>query len=48
MNWRTVARTSQELKEGDVISVSGKGRLEVRSIVMTKKEKYSVTTVRYM
>jgi hypothetical protein len=36
----------QELKEGDVVSVSGKGRLEVKGVGKTKKEKFLVQMVR--
>lgn len=48
LNWRPVSKASVEVKEGDVVSCAGKGRLEIVSINMTKKEKYSVHMVRYM
>jgi RNA-binding protein YlmH len=48
VNWRPVSKTSIDLKEGDIVSCSGKGRMEVRSITMTKKGKYSVNLVRYV
>ncbi|GIL70408.1 hypothetical protein Vretifemale_1174 [Volvox reticuliferus] len=48
LNWRSVSKTSVEVKAGDVISCSGKGRLEVRAAEMTRKEKYLVTLLRYV
>ncbi|KXZ55839.1 hypothetical protein GPECTOR_2g1390 [Gonium pectorale] len=48
LNWRTASKTALEVKAGDVISCSGKGRLEVRSVETTKKEKFLVTLMRYI
>lgn len=48
VNWRSVTRASQEVKEGDVISASGKGRVEVKGVSMTKKDRYAVSMVRYV
>ncbi|GLI58845.1 hypothetical protein VaNZ11_000611 [Volvox africanus] len=48
LNWRSVSKTSVEVKAGDVISCSGKGRLEVRAVEVTRKEKYLVTLLRYV
>lgn len=48
VNWRTASKTSVELKEGDVVACMGKGRIEIKSIQMTKKEKWSVTLMRYV
>lgn len=48
VNWRTASKPSVEVKAGDVISCSGKGRLEVRGVEMTKKEKYVVTMMRFV
>ena len=48
VNWRATTRASAELKQGDVVACSGKGRIEVKAISMTKKEKYSVTLTRYV
>lgn len=46
VNWREAKKPSQELKEGDVVSVAGKGRLEIKAVGRTKKEKYLVSMVR--
>ena len=48
VNWRPASKTSQEVAEGDVISCRGKGRVTLKSVTMTKKEKYSVTMLRYI
>jgi RNA-binding protein YlmH len=48
VNWRVVTRASAVLKEGDVVACQGKGRIEVKSITVTKKERYSVTYMRYV
>lgn len=48
VNWRPTTRASHELKEGDIIACSGKGRIEIKTIAMTKKEKYMVSYVRYI
>ncbi len=47
VNWRQTDRASYELKEGDVVACQGKGRIEIKQIAMTRKEKYSVTIARY-
>jgi RNA-binding protein YlmH len=46
VNWRPVSKTSMELKEGDVVSCTGRGRLEIKSVTRTKKEKFAVAMVR--
>ncbi|KAL4430767.1 hypothetical protein ABPG75_006023 [Micractinium tetrahymenae] len=48
VNWRSGCKPSAELKAGDVVSVVGKGRLEVAAAEMTKKGKHSVKMVRYL
>ncbi|GLC43905.1 hypothetical protein PLESTB_000921600 [Pleodorina starrii] len=48
LNWRPVAKTSVEVRAGDVISCSGKGRLEVKAVETTRKEKFLVTLLRYV
>ena len=48
LNWREAARPSAEVKEGDVVSVAGRGRLEVKSVVRTKKDKFAVSMLRYL
>ncbi|KAG2451467.1 hypothetical protein HYH02_004065 [Chlamydomonas schloesseri] len=48
LNWRPVTKPSVEVKEGDVISCSGKGRVEIKGVETTKKEKFAVTMMRYV
>ena len=48
VNWREATKASVELKPGDIVACTGKGRFEVRSIEMTKKEKFSVTMMKFV
>jgi RNA-binding protein YlmH len=48
VNWRQAGKASAEVKEGDVISVAGKGRLEVKGVATNKKERFVVSMVRYV
>jgi RNA-binding protein YlmH len=48
VNWRPAAKASIEVKAGDVVSCSGKGRLEIVAVMTTKKEKFAVSMVRYV
>uniref|UniRef100_M4D773 RNA-binding S4 domain-containing protein n=1 Tax=Brassica campestris TaxID=3711 RepID=M4D773_BRACM len=42
VNWATVTKNGTTVKTGDVVSVSGKGRLKIGEINETKKGKYAV------
>ncbi|KAK6946710.1 YlmH, putative RNA-binding domain [Dillenia turbinata] len=46
VNWTTVTKNGTTLKTGDIISVSGKGRLKIGEINQTKKGKYAVELIR--
>lgn len=48
VNWKQGAKGSVEVGPGDVITCSGKGRLEVKGVTQTKKGKYAVQLVRFM
>jgi photosystem II S4 domain protein len=48
LNWKSGAKTSIDVQQGDVISVGGKGRVEVKNVTLTKKGKYYVEMVRYV
>mmetsp|Transcript_13770 Transcript_13770/g.37202 ORF Transcript_13770/g.37202 Transcript_13770/m.37202 type:complete len:303 (+) Transcript_13770:131-1039(+) len=48
VNWRPVTKPSVELKKGDIISCTGKGRLEITEVNTTKKGKYAVEMVRFV
>ena len=47
VNWKEVTQSSYNVKQGDLIAVRGKGRLEVGEVSVTKKERYRVNLVRY-
>jgi photosystem II S4 domain protein len=46
VNWKEITQASYSVKPGDLISVSGKGRLEVGEVAVTKKQRYRVNLVR--
>jgi photosystem II S4 domain protein len=48
VNWKEITQASSQLKEGDLIAIRGKGRLEVGEIAVTKKDRYRVQLTRYM
>jgi photosystem II S4 domain protein len=48
VNWKEVTQASYSVKPGDLISVRGKGRLEVIDIDVTKKQRYRVQLTRYI
>ena len=49
LNWQSVKSASQAVKEGDVLSMRGRGRLEVKEIRgQTKKGRISVLLHRYL
>ena len=47
VNWKPM-KASRDVQEGDIISCAGKGRLEIKSVSMTKKGKYAVEMVRLL
>ncbi|KAK9833775.1 hypothetical protein WJX74_005499 [Apatococcus lobatus] len=47
VNWKPM-KASRDVQEGDTISCAGKGRLEIRSVSVTKKGKYAVEMVRLL
>ncbi|CAA7013807.1 unnamed protein product [Microthlaspi erraticum] len=48
VNWATVTKNGTIVKTGDVVSVSGKGRLKIGEINETKKGKFAVEIIRYL
>uniref|UniRef100_A0A0E0FT32 RNA-binding S4 domain-containing protein n=1 Tax=Oryza nivara TaxID=4536 RepID=A0A0E0FT32_ORYNI len=48
VNWSPVSKNGVTLKAGDVVSVSGMGRLKIGEIVTTRKGKYAVELIRYL
>ena len=47
VNWKDITQASYNVKAGDLISVRGKGRLEVGEVSITKKQRYRINLVRY-
>jgi photosystem II S4 domain protein len=48
VNWKSVTQPSYQLKTGDLVAVSGKGRLAVGEITITKKNRYRVLLTKYI
>lgn len=48
VNWKEITSSSYSLKTGDLITVRGKGRLEVGEVTVTKKERYRVQLTRFI
>lgn len=47
VNWKTITQASHSLNPGDLVSIRGKGRLEIGEINITKKERYRVELTRF-
>ncbi|KAF8391335.1 hypothetical protein HHK36_023639 [Tetracentron sinense] len=48
VNWTPVMKNGNTLKTGDIVSVSGKGRLKIGEINTTKKGKFAVELIQYL
>lgn len=48
VNWTTVTKNGTTLKSGDIVSVSGQGRLKIGEIITTRKGKFAVELIRYL
>ena len=48
VNWKTVSTPSHTVQSGDLIAVSGKGRLEIGDVAITKKERHRIQMTRYV
>jgi RNA-binding protein YlmH len=42
VNWLPCSKASTELKDGDLVSCTGKGRVEIHSVSKSKKGRYVV------
>ncbi|MEO0949533.1 MAG: photosystem II S4 domain protein, partial [Cyanobacteria bacterium J06641_5] len=47
VNWKTISQPSHALNSGDLVSVQGKGRLQIGEIAVTKKQRYRVGLTRF-
>ncbi|XP_020585677.1 uncharacterized protein LOC110027964 [Phalaenopsis equestris] len=48
LNWSQVMKNGTILKTGDIVSVSGKGRLKIGEIKTTRRGKFAVELIRYL
>jgi photosystem II S4 domain protein len=48
VNWKEISQPAHALKSGDLVSIRGKGRLEIGEIAITKKERYRIDLTRYI
>lgn len=48
VNWKEISQPSHNIQSGDLISMRGKGRLEIGEVVVTKKQRYRVQLTRYI
>ena len=47
VNWKEVTQSSYSVQSGDLISIRGKGRLEVGEVSITKKQRYRIQLIRF-
>ncbi|BAQ63374.1 photosystem II S4 domain protein [Geminocystis sp. NIES-3709] len=48
VNWKDITQPSYNVKNGDLVSFRGKGRLEIGEIEVTKKERYRINLTRFV
>jgi photosystem II S4 domain protein len=48
VNWRDVTQSSHQLKSGDLVTIRGKGRLQLGEVAVTKKERYRIQLTRFV
>lgn len=48
VNWKETQSASYQVKPGDLIVMSGKGRLEVGEVSVTKKQRYRIQLARFV
>lgn len=48
VNWRSVTKGSVAVKQGDVITVRGKGRAVIGTVNETAKERFAIEIQRYV
>ena len=48
VNWREGCKPKTAVESGDVISLRGKGRVEVGEVTTTKKGSFNVQLTRYL
>lgn len=48
LNWDDETKPSALVKDGDIVSCSGKGRIEIKVTGKTKKGRYSLNIIRFL
>ena len=48
INWKDITQPSYNIKNGDLVSFRGKGRLEIGEIQVTKKERFRISLTRFV
>ncbi|GAB4213817.1 MAG: photosystem II S4 domain protein [Synechococcales cyanobacterium] len=48
VNWKTVLHSNHTLQQGDMIAVTGRGRLEIGEISQTQKGRYRIALKRFL
>jgi photosystem II S4 domain protein len=48
VNWKEINSASFNVKQGDLIAIRGKGRVEVGEVMVTKKDRYRVQLTRFV
>jgi RNA-binding protein YlmH len=48
VNWREGCKSKTAVAEGDVISLRGKGRVEIGEVSTTKKGRFNIELTRYL
>ncbi|BAQ60277.1 hypothetical protein GM3708_683 [Geminocystis sp. NIES-3708] len=48
INWKEITQPSYNIKQGDLVSFRGKGRLEIGEIQVTKKERYRISLTKFV
>ncbi|WGT67497.1 photosystem II S4 domain protein [cyanobacterium endosymbiont of Epithemia clementina EcSB] len=47
VNWKDITQASHTVESGDLITVRGKGRLEVGEVAITRKQRYRIQLTRF-
>lgn len=48
LNWADETKPAALVKDGDIVSCSGKGRIEIKVTGRTKKGRYSLNIIRFL
>lgn len=48
VNWKVITQPSSAVQAGDLITIRGRGRVQIEDVAETKKGRYRVQMIRYM